>query len=87
MTTADLDLSLCQGIRSTSSITISPIEIYCLKNCSSNLQSQIDSLDTSTDLTLLNEEVNELQIITSATLYDLSHNDTNINTNCTIRDI
>ena len=83
-TTSNLNLSLCQGIQSTSTILISPIEISCLENCSSNLQSQIDSLATSTDLTLLNEEVNDLQIITTAISYDASNNDTNINSNCTI---
>ena len=70
-TTSNLNLSLCQGIQSTSTILISPIEISCLENCSSNLQSQIDSLATSTDLTLLNEEVNDLQIITTAISFNI----------------
>ena len=43
-TSANLDLSFCQGLKSTSAITISRMEISSLENCSSNLQSQIDSL-------------------------------------------
>jgi hypothetical protein len=82
--TSNLNLSLCQGIQSTSTIIVSPIEISYLENCSANLQSQIDSLATSSDLTLLNEEVSDLQIITTAISYDSSNNDTNINSNCTI---
>jgi hypothetical protein len=77
--TANIDLSVCQGIKATSGITISPIEISYLDNCSSNIQTQINSLATSSDVTILTAEVDALQTNTTGISYDAINNATEIN--------
>lgn len=50
--TANLDISQSQGIKATSSLTISPTELSYLDGCTSNIQNQIDSLPTPPDITV-----------------------------------